>query len=1335
MKIKRKRVAKNLFEYVKISSGVIIGSPGAGKSYLLREQIIKLMDKEEINYLYLPIDQLGDGTEAELKKGLNYEDTFIKWIGKWASLCNSGKSIIIFDSFDSARDEIKRKNFINIIKDIEVSYSDIINVIVVVRLFDASKSIELLNLFKKNNNENIAKEFQDRFDCRHFLIPALDSKDIEEAKKQIKGLSAILENASSELKELLHIPFNLWLLEKIISSNNSDLDFSSIKSEVQLLGLFWEKRVIGKYNQEETEIFLKKLTHNMVAAKKLSVDIIDVYNNENKTIWKDLLSKEIISRTSINKQKIAFSHNILFDYSVNALLMEDNARELEKFLLDDYSRPLFLRPSLVYFFTRLWYDSSKAFWKIFWHLLSSKTSNINLFARLIPTIVIINELSKTEEIDLLIERLKSNDELAKEATKRILQTLNIIQNKKHFIWSKILEVISENIDESFIWELASNSSEILDYGILNDDSGIINNSGYIARNIFVWVWAHRKDNKSWIDQLGSRFGVPMIAKTYSTNIEESRNHLKNVIAIVNEKNFSVDYFFMFTDVIEKIWIYDTEIVKSFYEIVFGTNINDKSPTNMGSPVLPLISNRSQDFQLCHYNLERKFEGYINADPIKACIVAVKIVNNFVINKHILPYLMKDTKFESIKKKITYRNQVCTFINDSSYIWAESKYEENYEEELKILNSFINKIPKLVERGFTLDTIFNVILQYAEVGYIYGKLILFGCEFPELFFPNLFELIKNEEVLFGAETTYQVGEYLKKTTEIISSDQIRLVEKIILNYSLKGEHDPNKLNHQKAKLLNCWPQERLNDESNKLLKNCIEKNESLKNEPLVEFLSEWVEPKTVDRWEGYGVDMKEVENIRLKEFITSLQEFLNKWQNSEPDNNSIKEFIPLLIDIDKNTRGIGNADKIMIDLIQNKIAEVTRICLQSLSILTADQYNQLLDIIFHYSSNKIPISNYINEKDYNSPSWSSTPRTEAAIILPWLYANKKETKILKRIIELSNDPDPSIRYIIAREFWRISEVEQKNYWELIDNILLKENNAVVCGGIMVSLSHNLPKAPQFTSKRLLQLIPKGLTSDAKSHFFDLSTVLLVSLVVQNEDEDAIQLLNKYLIKTLDSHKILNAITFTAMKFITYDCLEKHIEVFNKSINLLQRLINTASKCLEEFSGKSTQGIDIEKEVFQDIYGIINEIITRLYIHAEFSDNGFQRQTKPINDVLIKKYYQKTLVLLNCIVENKVLLAPTAHYFMQYLNGVLKYDPQKVLGIAFSVCSASKGYNYNLDSMAIMEVTKLVEKVLADYRDQFQDEENIKNLVGLLDIFADTGWPQALNLVWRLDDIYR
>lgn len=52
-----------------------------------------------------------------------------------------------------------------------------------------------------------------------------------------------------------------------------------------------------------------------------------------------------------------------------------------------------------------------------------------------------------------------------------------------------------------------------------------------------------------------------------------------------------------------------------------------------------------------------------------------------------------------------------------------------------------------------------------------------------------------------------------------------------------------------------------------------------------------------------------------------------------------------------------------------------------------------------------------------------------------------------------------------------------------------------------------------------------------------------------------------------------------------------------------------------------------------------------------------------------------------------------------------------------------------------MVKFVETVLADHRNEVRDGQALEDLLKLLEIFAKSGWPDALKLVWRLDEVYR
>lgn len=65
IKINREELRNDLQDFASRGNGVVIGSPGVGKTYLLKELHLHLT-LAEIPHLLLPIDRLGDGTAEDL---------------------------------------------------------------------------------------------------------------------------------------------------------------------------------------------------------------------------------------------------------------------------------------------------------------------------------------------------------------------------------------------------------------------------------------------------------------------------------------------------------------------------------------------------------------------------------------------------------------------------------------------------------------------------------------------------------------------------------------------------------------------------------------------------------------------------------------------------------------------------------------------------------------------------------------------------------------------------------------------------------------------------------------------------------------------------------------------------------------------------------------------------------------------------------------------------------------------------------------------------------------------------------------------------------------------
>ena len=439
MKIKREKLLKNLQDFVMQGSGVVIGSPGVGKTYLLKE-LRRNLKSEGIPHLLLPIDQLGDGTDETLRRELSYEGNLID---KLKSVPVSGKkAILLFDAFDAARNEQTRKRFLRLIQH-AIQELKHWNIVVTVRTYDAKKSLELLDLFGNLDHTDLPQYHSQGILCRHFTILPLNEDEVRQAFDQIPYLESLYNDGSEGFRQLLANPFNLWLLEKIPKSPRDVRALSQIHSEVELLDWFWKRRVAPVSNEGHRLTILTKIVRQMVKEHSLTVRLDNIFDNlgldkpARETAWDYLFSNEILASVSSTGQRIAFSHNILFDYAISMLLIDDEPRQLEDFVREDSSRPLFLRPSLTYFFTRLWYDDDapENFWNAFWHVLPRDQSvHLRLFARLIPTSVIANEAREIVNLKPLLDELQDGKQIANEAMARLLQSLRAMQIERDALW-------------------------------------------------------------------------------------------------------------------------------------------------------------------------------------------------------------------------------------------------------------------------------------------------------------------------------------------------------------------------------------------------------------------------------------------------------------------------------------------------------------------------------------------------------------------------------------------------------------------------------------------------------------------------------------------------------------------------------------------------------------------------------------------------------------------------------------------------------------------------------------------------------------------------------------
>lgn len=1344
MNINRERLLKDLQDFVLQGNGIIVGGPGIGKTHLLKE-LRRNLESAEIPELLLPIDQLGDGTEKTLRQELSSDVDLIEYLKSIP--VSDKKAILLFDAFDAARNEQTRKNFLRLIQRAIHELKESWNVVVTVRTYDAMKSQELLDLFGNGDDTDLIQYQSKNILCRHFTIPPFNEDEILQAFDQIGCPKSIYNAGSQDFKEILSNPFNLWLLEKIIQTSKNVPDFSQVRSEVQLLDMFWHRRIETADNEIDRLAVLEGIGNKMVEQRSLSIKQSDVRKTLTQTAWNDLQSDEILAKISSTGQRIAFSHNILFDYAVSVLLIDDEPQNLEDFILQDASRPLFLRPSFTYFFTRLWYyDDSESFWRAFWHIFPSDQSvHLRLVARLIPTSVIANEAHKIDQLTPFLEKLKNAEkrEIANEAVTRLLQALQTLQIERDVLWSEFFDHVSEHLHSNFTWDLATLTSGILERAIKSENAEIVKTCGRIGRRVLEWVWQEKERNENdWYNRLGGYWAVPLVAKTYHTNVEESRALLEKVLHLTKEENFPIGFLSSLTEHVDGIWKRDSEFVVLIYRTVFARYEHSDEKVIRGGPIFPMATVRHQDYRMCQYRLVEHFGNFLQVLPLTAARAAIQSLNFFIIRFHVNGTLDDLTKTFDFRGKSTY------FVQDNSYMWDEQQYTDEPIEMADTLFEFVAELAKAKDP--LLDSLLDVFRDEVWVAFFWKRLLKTAAQFPKVFTPHLFELCIAKPIQLHFETSYELGLFLKTAAPEFTSDQLCRIEKSILKLPSGSEDNRESLEMRRNRLLAQIPMDLLlTDEAREIREEMELKNDVPENRPPISFRT-WSEPVTEEKWlQSRGVDTTTPENQELQRFSEAPNKFSSDWRNDAPTQETAELMIPQLQEVYAALKSNTKADQEVANLLWRNLTDCVAIIARIANKLESGSFAFCRHVLLEGAKHEQPIPNSEYDDQFDGPGYSPCTRHEAARGLLRLAFHQPDKEMLDAIEMLAGDPVPSVRMVTAMELFLVYNKESERFWHIMDNWAIYERNHVVQEYLYFTLAHVVADRDENevkTTRIMANLLEHTPLPRGKQNLSDPFADLLMWLAIDRENSWALNTIKDRFFK--HPSQFANILTRAVSQVMRNYVAPKYLETpdgckkAKRGIEWLRKVIDVVSDEIEKlyniFSKRETE--EVEKKL-RNLYTVIDQVITRLYYEVAHGSKQSEKPKEEVSYRLRCRFYTEVKPLMEQVInfalnkEHGMMFAPTAHHFMQVLTSFLSCDPKGVLHLATRVVKSSEPFGYNLDSIAVHDVVEFGEIVLADYRHEVRDGEALEDLLHLLDLFAKIGWSDALKLVWRLDEVFR
>jgi hypothetical protein len=229
---------------------------------------------------------------------------------------------------------------------------------------------------------------------------------------------------------LLAVPFNLWLLARLVDSGVPAEELRQVHTQIQLLDLFWRSR-IGTPSSERSsnELLLHKVCTAMVAERRLRAAVASVATPADGPVLDRIRSVGVLvpwrahAAGQPQDQFVEFAHNILFDFAVQRLVLTTDVDTLLGHIRRDPELLLIVRPSFVMAMHALWQDDPNRarFWDAVLRLAES--AHVPEIGKLLGPAVAAERAKQLAELEPLCTDLEAESPGRHEAAVTCLRHL------------------------------------------------------------------------------------------------------------------------------------------------------------------------------------------------------------------------------------------------------------------------------------------------------------------------------------------------------------------------------------------------------------------------------------------------------------------------------------------------------------------------------------------------------------------------------------------------------------------------------------------------------------------------------------------------------------------------------------------------------------------------------------------------------------------------------------------------------------------------------------------------------------------------------------------------
>lgn len=871
-------------------------------------------------------------------------------------------------------------------------------------------------------------------------------------------------------------------------------------------------------------------------------------------------------------------------------------------------------------------------------------------------------------------------------------------------------------------------------------------AGVSARSIleFALNWDRRDDGLV-------RSGIETVCRTYESDAAGSEKLLRKLLAEEHLKAHGYLDMPTLAHEVKRLVTIAPGFVRDVYIAAFEFNESRSEETSMGSgKIMPLTSNRQQDYNMCRWQLGETFPTFLTHSPEHAIEALVAVLTS-----------QRGRKAESAsaipEKTFEFMGSVARLQSDSSYIWETTKYR--HEAHLKMLDAFEAELSR-VAADPNLHGIFHrmisVVTKINPWAAMWRQVLAVGIRNAKTVGEALSELAWAVPILTSPDTSQLAGEFVRAVFAELDAGARGKIERAILSIPTTVPADRvEAAGRIRDRLLGCIPIDlATTPEAQSILTELTSKGGPPPNRPPFELHSSFGGPVTDEQLlAGQGVPVEEAPNRKINELVVPLRQFVADRSNTSPTLTDSEVILRQASDLYEALRAAPSTGAHQRQ-INNGWTHLVSLCACVARCDGLDGSTEsgrfVKAVLLEGARHSEPTPSERWDADFDDhTSWSPAPRIDAAegLLLLAYRPSFFDQELLAEVQRLSRDPVPAVRLQIADHLGTLRETAPEAMKQLLTQILTQDPSSSVVHGAQVHQLWRLRGVEPNEVGNLAFIVfnrtdLKGKVAE-EVRLYCISIFLFLHLWKDHakSSENILEICSNVGAHVDEAHRV----AFALREILVEGSAEKPepgVEAARwRAFQMLEAITKSAQNEFESFQksqeGKTLADLPQEQQNWaRNIVQLLDTVASQLYFasgaYDEKNGNG-NSESHPISLSQKERFLKEAGHLFDLLVEHPH--PSIIHHLIQTLNGLLSIEPRQVFLRIVKTVKAGKAGGYQFESLAIGEIVSVVNRVFADFRPMLQQNKDVRvAMVEMLDVFVEVGWIQAIQLTYRLDEIF-